>query len=117
MLVGCRRVQDSIRVEVWDTGLGIPFAKQKTVFREFERPANATSGTLYFGKSCSRLTVVKKRACQSTDMGEAGGRNEAMNRQEICGISVMYQTSPRGHCSTMPGCISAQTNHKIRVPE
>ena len=83
----------------------------------FERPAKATSGNLYFGKSCSRLTVVKKRACQSTDMGEAGGRNEAMNRQEICGISVMYQTSPRGHCSTMPGCISAQTNHKIRVPE
>ena len=40
----------------------------------FERPAKAISGTLYFGKSCSRLTVVKKRACQSTDMGDQTGK-------------------------------------------
>jgi hypothetical protein len=36
-----------------------------------ERPANAISGTCVDGKSRNWLTVVKKRACQSLDMGEA----------------------------------------------
>ena len=37
MLVGCRRRRGKLRVEVWDTGLGIPASKQKVVFREFQR--------------------------------------------------------------------------------
>ncbi|MCP8940008.1 hybrid sensor histidine kinase/response regulator [Alsobacter sp. SYSU M60028] len=37
VLVGCRRLDGRLRVEVWDTGLGIPTSKQKAVFREFQR--------------------------------------------------------------------------------
>lgn len=37
VLVGVRRRGDRLRLEVWDTGLGIPASKQKTVFQEFER--------------------------------------------------------------------------------
>jgi Na+/proline symporter/signal transduction histidine kinase len=37
VLVGCRRARGRVRVEVLDTGLGIPAGKQKTVFREFQR--------------------------------------------------------------------------------
>jgi Na+/proline symporter/signal transduction histidine kinase len=37
VLVGCRRMRGKLRVEVWDTGLGIPQSKQKMVFREFQR--------------------------------------------------------------------------------
>lgn len=37
VLVGCRRTKGHLRIEVWDTGLGIPEAKQKIVFQEFER--------------------------------------------------------------------------------
>lgn len=37
VLVGVRRLKGRLRVEVWDTGLGIPPSKQKEVFREFQR--------------------------------------------------------------------------------
>jgi CheY-like chemotaxis protein len=37
VLVGVRRLRGRLRLEVWDSGMGIPLEKQKSVFREFER--------------------------------------------------------------------------------
>ena len=37
VLVGCRRVAGAVRIEVWDTGLGIPLDQQRVVFEEFQR--------------------------------------------------------------------------------
>ncbi len=37
VLVGCRRVSGAVRIEVWDTGLGIPAEQQRAVFQEFQR--------------------------------------------------------------------------------
>ena len=37
MLVGCRRVSGAVRIEVWDTGLGIPPEHERAVFAEFKR--------------------------------------------------------------------------------
>ncbi|MEW6257150.1 MAG: NahK/ErcS family hybrid sensor histidine kinase/response regulator [Pseudomonadota bacterium] len=37
VLVGCRRRRGKLRVEVLDTGMGIPRSKQKVVFQEFQR--------------------------------------------------------------------------------
>lgn len=37
VIVGCRKRGDQLRIEVWDTGIGIPESKQGDIFREFER--------------------------------------------------------------------------------
>jgi Na+/proline symporter/CheY-like chemotaxis protein len=37
VLVGCRRRRDKLRIDVFDTGLGIPASKKRVVFREFQR--------------------------------------------------------------------------------
>jgi signal transduction histidine kinase/CheY-like chemotaxis protein len=35
LLLGCRRQQGGLRIEVWDTGRGIPAEKHREIFREF----------------------------------------------------------------------------------
>ncbi len=40
ILVGCRRMAGAIRVEVWDTGPGIPEEKQREIFQEFRQLGN-----------------------------------------------------------------------------
>lgn len=42
VLIGCRRQGQTLRIEVHDTGSGIPEAKQRAVFVEFERLAQAS---------------------------------------------------------------------------
>ena len=37
VLVGCRRRGDTVRIEVWDTGPGIPEDKIESAFQEFQR--------------------------------------------------------------------------------
>ncbi|ABE58226.1 MULTISPECIES: hybrid sensor histidine kinase/response regulator [Chromohalobacter] len=37
VLLGCRRQGDNLSIEVWDTGPGIPEAKQAEIFQEFRR--------------------------------------------------------------------------------
>lgn len=37
VLLGCRREAGGVRVEVWDTGRGIPIEKHREVFREFSQ--------------------------------------------------------------------------------
>jgi len=40
ILFGCRRVGDKLRIEVWDTGIGIPTSQIKAIFREFHQLGN-----------------------------------------------------------------------------
>lgn len=37
ILLGCRRTGDDVRIEVWDSGIGIPEAQRRAIFEEFRR--------------------------------------------------------------------------------
>ena len=57
VLVGVRRHGDSLSVQVWDTGMGIPESKQRAVFREFERLDNAARAARGLGLG---LSIVER---------------------------------------------------------
>jgi signal transduction histidine kinase len=39
VLVGCRRRETNLRIDVYDTGVGIPETKRRDIFIEFHRLA------------------------------------------------------------------------------
>ncbi|TXL72676.1 response regulator [Vineibacter terrae] len=50
ILLGCRRRGDRLRIEVWDTGIGIPEGQLQAIFTEFHQTGNpAHDGILGFG--------------------------------------------------------------------
>ncbi|WP_236783759.1 ATP-binding protein [Azospirillum humicireducens] len=42
ILIGCRRRGGNLRIEVWDTGIGIPADRQDDIFQEFVQVGNAS---------------------------------------------------------------------------
>ncbi|PWC33192.1 ATP-binding protein [Azospirillum sp. TSO35-2] len=42
ILIGCRRRGGTLRIEVWDTGIGIPDDQQEDIFQEFVQVGNAS---------------------------------------------------------------------------
>jgi two-component system CheB/CheR fusion protein len=60
ILLGCRRRGDKLRIEVWDTGIGIPDEQLRAIFAEFHQPGNPTHNpTLGFGLG---LPIVQRLA-------------------------------------------------------
>ncbi|NDA47695.1 MAG: response regulator, partial [Alphaproteobacteria bacterium] len=59
VLIGCRRRHQTLRIEVWDTGLGIPIDKRESIFREFERLPQAAKTARGLGLG---LSIVERLA-------------------------------------------------------
>ena len=57
ILVGCRRLRKTMRIEVIDTGVGIPLASQKLVFKEFQRLQSAEKSASGLGLG---LSIVER---------------------------------------------------------
>ena len=60
LLLAARKRGSSVRIEVWDTGPGIPSAERDRIFEEFQRgAASETTGGVGFGLG---LSIVKRMA-------------------------------------------------------
>jgi len=85
VLVGCRRVQGAVRIEVWDTGLGIPDDQRRRVFEEFQRLEQGARAARGLGLG---LSIVER-------LGRVLGHAIAL-RSRLGAGSVFAVTAPLG---------------------
>ncbi|MFN3672798.1 MAG: NahK/ErcS family hybrid sensor histidine kinase/response regulator, partial [Bosea sp. (in: a-proteobacteria)] len=74
VLVGCRRRDGMVSVEVLDTGLGIPQSKQKTVFREFQRLDQGARVARGLGLGLSIVQRIARALDHRLTLNSAPGR-------------------------------------------
>jgi Na+/proline symporter/signal transduction histidine kinase/CheY-like chemotaxis protein len=74
VLVGCRRTKNSVRIEVWDTGPGIPIEKQKLVFQEFQRLDQAAKAAPGLGLGLSIVERIGRVLGHTIGLRSAPGR-------------------------------------------
>jgi signal transduction histidine kinase/CheY-like chemotaxis protein len=88
VLVGCRRAGGEVRIEVWDTGLGIPRDRQRAVFEEFQRLDQGARVARGLGLG---LSIVER-------LGRVLGHPVGLNSRPGEG-SVFSVTAPRGEAA------------------
>lgn len=64
VLIGCRRRGDCLRIEIWDTGIGIPASERKRVFEDFYQLDNAGRDR---GRGHGLGLAIVQRLCRLLD--------------------------------------------------
>ena len=74
VLVGCRRRRGRLRVEVYDTGLGIPNSKKRLIFREFHRLDEGAKVARGLGLGLSIVQRIARVLDHKIDLRSVTGR-------------------------------------------
>jgi Na+/proline symporter/signal transduction histidine kinase len=74
VLVGCRRRQRRLRIDVYDTGLGIPQSKKKVIFREFHRLEQGAKIARGLGLGLSIVERIARMLDHKVDLKSTPGR-------------------------------------------
>ena len=61
ILLGCRRRANKLRIEVWDTGLGIPEGQLRAIFDEFHQVDNPA-------RELTAAWASASRSCNAWDL-------------------------------------------------
>jgi len=74
VLVGCRRRGCKLTIDVYDTGIGIPAGKQRTIFREFQRLDQGAKVARGLGLGLSIVERIARVLDHRIEMASALGR-------------------------------------------
>lgn len=74
VLLGCRRHQDRLVVEVWDTGPGIAEADRQRIFDEFERLNTSSAGNQGLGLGLSIAQRISQLLGHGIEMDSVPGK-------------------------------------------
>ena len=91
ILLGCRRRGDKLRIEVWDTGTGIPEGQLRTIFAEFHQRDNPARSSGGLGLGLSIVQRLGTLLDHSVDVRSRPGKGsvfavEAPVRNEQLGV-------------------------------
>jgi CheY-like chemotaxis protein/anti-sigma regulatory factor (Ser/Thr protein kinase) len=74
VLVGCRRQRGRLRIDVYDTGLGIPHSKKRAIFQEFQRLAQGAKVARGLGLGLSIVERIARVLDHKVTVTSAVGR-------------------------------------------
>lgn len=107
VLLGARRLPGAVRIEVWDTGPGIPEAEREGVFREFRRlPGSEGTDGLGLG-----LAIVERAALllrHPIELVSVEGRGTGFRLTvPLAGALPPSGPAPEGEAAFDPGSMTA----------
>ena len=109
LLLGCRRRDGKLRIEVWDTGIGIPAESIQSVFDEFYRLDRNDSARFGLGLG---LYIVRRYASllgHGVDVSSRAGRGTmfavVVDAVDFDGGSADVQETPAGTGNSVPSIL------------
>lgn len=88
ILVGCRRAHGRMRVEVWDTGIGIAPEQRKTVFEEFQRLDQGARVARGLGLGLSIVERIARVLDHAITLRSVEGKGSAFGVELPLAVSV-----------------------------
>ena len=104
VLVGCRRIPGAVRIEVWDTGLGIPPEHQRAVFAEFKRLDQGARVARGLGLGLSIVERLGRVLEHAVGLRSRPGKG-----------SVFFVTAPLGQAPLSPARLRARLSRLRRA--
>jgi len=110
VLVGCRRRGDQVRVDVYDTGIGIPQSKRRDVFVEFHRLDQGARIARGLGLGLSIVERVARVLGASIDIESTVGRGSHFSvlvpRSNAMPIALPQRGQPSIDASQLAGTMA-----------
>jgi CheY-like chemotaxis protein/anti-sigma regulatory factor (Ser/Thr protein kinase) len=95
VLIGCRRHRGKLRIEVHDTGLGIPKSKQRIIFTEFHRLDTGARVARGLGLGLSIVERIARVLDYKIDVRSEVGRGSLFAIEVPCAGGHVTQQTPR----------------------
>jgi signal transduction histidine kinase/ActR/RegA family two-component response regulator len=104
VLVGTRRRNGHLLLEVWDTGLGIPASKQRIVFREFQRLDQGMKAARGLGLGLSIVERIGRVLKHPITLNSEVGRGSVF-RVEVPVVAALPATAAAPEPPTAPATV------------
>ena len=96
VLIGCRRRRGKLRIDVYDTGLGIPQSKKRAVFREFHRLDEGAKVARGLGLGLSIVERIARVLGHKIDLRSTVGRGSHFSVEVPLSAAVPLSAPQRG---------------------
>jgi CheY-like chemotaxis protein/two-component sensor histidine kinase len=101
VLIGCRRRRGKLRIDVVDTGLGIPVGKQKVIFKEFQRLDQGARAARGLGLGLSIVERIARVLEHKIRLRSASGKGATFS-VEIPTVSAPTRMNVTPRTAAMP---------------
>jgi CheY-like chemotaxis protein len=95
VLVGCRRRRGRLRIDVYDTGLGIPHSKKRAIFQEFHRLDQGAKVARGLGLGLSIVERIARVLEHKIAVTSAVGRGSHFSVEVPLSAAIPVSAQPR----------------------